>query len=622
MKIRSMKGIGVLGLMIALCCAAKAWPQAYNPRTYDTGSPTLTDIWVDRAHGSDSNSGATRAEAVATLNEAWNRIPGGTLTVTGYRIQLAAGRYPEDEVPAFWEARRGSYQFPIILNSADGRGMAVLPNLNIYDCHYFYLIGIQIEANGGDALHFELCSSMLVRNAVIKGIGDVDNYEGPQEAFKVNQSQYIYVEDSDISGGWDNAIDFVAVQYGHIVGNRIHRAHEWCMYLKGGSAGFRIEGNELYDAVTGGFTAGQGTGFEYMVSPWLHYEAYDFKFFNNIIHDVEGPGMGVNGGYNVLLAYNTLYRVGRTSHGIEIVFGSRSCDGDAARCHQNLLLGGWGTDVPGNAESIPSRNVFVYNNLLLNPDGYASAWQHFAVYGPRTAAAAANIPTPVRSDVNLQIRGNVIWNGPTDLPLGIEGEDQGCQATNPTCFAGQLRSDNAINTLKPVLVNPSGRDFRPAAGSGLFTAQTFVIPDFPGGDRPQPPQAPAGLLDNQITRDFDLMARASSSPPGAFVSSISRVNGQHQVAGQFDLAQNYPNPFNPETTISFSLPENEQVKVTIFDVDGRQVRILAEKFYPAGRHALRWDGLTESGKPAAAGAYFCQVQCGERVITRKMLLIK
>ena len=61
-----------------------------------------------------------------------------------------------------------------------------------------------------------------------------------------------------------------------------------------------------------------------MSAPWLHSEAYDMSFTNNIVYDTEGAGIGVNGGFNILMANNTLYRVGSRSHVIEVGFGSRS----------------------------------------------------------------------------------------------------------------------------------------------------------------------------------------------------------------------------------------------------------------------------------------------------------
>jgi len=115
----------------------------------------------------------------------------------------------------------------------------------------------------------------------------------------------------------------------------------------------------------------------------------------------------------------------------------------------------------------------------------------------------------------------VIWNGPADLPLGIEGDDQGCQPSNPACNAVQLRADNAINTLRPELTNPAQGDYRPLPGGNLLALQALPIPPFPGGDRPQPPLAPEGDLDNSVSRDYTGNARPASGPPGAFAGVVS-----------------------------------------------------------------------------------------------------
>lgn len=151
-------------------------------------------------------------------------------------------------------------------------------------------------------------------------------------------------------------------------------------------------GNRFFDAGTGGFTAGQGTGFDFMTAPWLQYEAYGITFTHNVIHDTQGAGIGVNGGTDILMADNTMYRVGSRSHVIEVVFGSRSCDGDAARCLTYLAQGGWGPNVPGRDEPIPNRNVVIRDNIVLNPDGFESRWQHFAVATPRMPSAGSTGP--------------------------------------------------------------------------------------------------------------------------------------------------------------------------------------------------------------------------------------
>jgi hypothetical protein len=224
----------------------------------------------------------------------------------------------------------------------------------------------------------------------------------------------------------------------------------------------------------------------------------------------------VNGGYNILMAYNTLYRVGRRSHGMEIVFGGRTCDGNTARCSTYLSQGGWGTTRVGGDEPIPNRNVHIYNNLLYNPPGFQSQWQHFAIYGSRTPTPGSNIPSPARTDTNLQIRGNLIWNGPADLPLGIEGEG-GCQAGNATCYAEQLRRENTINTVQPQLVDPARGNFRPVPGGNVFRTTTYAIPDFTWVDAPVRPAVPAGTLENDVPTDRDGRLRAGTGPAGAYV---------------------------------------------------------------------------------------------------------
>jgi hypothetical protein len=496
-------------------------PTAVDSGDYDIGTPILTDLWVDPAHGDDAQSGNNRQKALRTLTAAWGLIPSGvSLSSTGFRMLLAPGVYQADDLPVYMEDRHGDYRFPVVLQAADGPGTAILGGgLNIFNCQYLYLIGLNIVPDpAGDALHFERCNHVLLRSVLLNSNG------AAQETLKANQCSFIYVEECDISGSYGTALDFVAVQYGHIVRSRVHQAGDWCIYLKGGSAYFRIEGNELFDGDTGGFTAGQGTGFEFMESPWLHYETYDIKFINNLVHDTNGAGMGVNGSYNTLLAFNTLYRVGQRSHAIEVVFGLRGCDGDVARCQANLAAGGWGTARPGPQEPVPNRNVFIYNNIVYNPPGFRSQWSHFAIQGPRIPSPGTNIPSPAATDTNLQVRGNIIFNGPPNLPLGVEEPGQGAQPTNPTCNAALLLAQNAINTLQPQLVNPAGGDYRPVAGSNVLSYPAQAIPDFTWNDVPHPPVVPPGQLTNSVTRDRNGSPRTTPAYPGALQVQDSTGN--------------------------------------------------------------------------------------------------
>lgn len=479
---------------------------------YDPGEYVISDIWVDPINGDDTRAGFPQDQAVRTLAEAWNRIPQGTpLNGTGYRINLFPGTYTPEYTPNYWESRYGSAQFPIIIQPASGNGTVTLPSVNIYDVRYLYIFGINFQSEN-DVFHCERCDHILLRDVTITGAPSGST----QEAVKFNQSQNIFIENSTISGGWDNAVDWVAVQYGHVLNSEIFGSGDWCMYAKGGSAYLRVEGNEFHSCGTGGFTAGQGTGFQFMVAPWLQYEAYDVKVVNNIFHDLEGAAFGVNGGYNILIAYNTAYRVGARSHVIEVAFGGRSCDGQPGdegreRCDEYAAQGGWGNNlVPdgNNYVRIPNRNVFIYNNLIFNPDGYQSQWQHFFIPGP--APASGGVPAPVTADNNLVIKGNVIWNGPAGHPLGVD-DTTGCAAENPTCNPTQILSENAINTVKPQLRAPDSGDYHLL---NRLTVTPAVIPPFVW----EIGTVPQGNLDNSVPTDRDGHPRTGSdNAPGAYL---------------------------------------------------------------------------------------------------------
>ena len=318
-------------LLIATCLASQmpCCAQELSPYYLNVGSPTLPEVFVDPERGSDARSGTTRASALRTVSEAWNRIPSSQALSRGFRINLLPGVYGDDagETPSYWELKRGTQVAPIILRAVDGQGTVTFTtDINMANVSYFYLINVTI-IRGGDTFHCERCDHILLRgNSLIGAPYGRSNGSVAHETVKFNQSQYVYIENNLIRGAEDNAIDWVAVQYGHIVANSISDSQGWCLYVKGGSAYIRIEGNEFFDCFEGGVTAGQGTGLEYMTGPWLRYEAYDVKILNNIIYDISGAALGVNGGYNVLLAHNTAYRIGSRSHLVEVVFGLRSCD--------------------------------------------------------------------------------------------------------------------------------------------------------------------------------------------------------------------------------------------------------------------------------------------------------
>ena len=96
---------------------------------------------------------------------------------------------------------------------------------------------------------------------------------------------------------------------------------------------------------------------------------------------------------------------------------------------------------------------------------------------------------------------------------------------------------------------------------------------------------------------------------------------------QTQLLANYPNPFNPETWIPFQLAQDSKVTATIYDITGKQIRMIEFGHIPAGNYvevnkAIYWDGRTEAGEFVSSGTYFYQIEADGYTDTRKMVILK
>ena len=83
----------------------------------------------------------------------------------------------------------------------------------------------------------------------------------------------------------------------------------------------------------------------------------------------------------------------------------------------------------------------------------------------------------------------------------------------------------------------------------------------------------------------------------------------------------FPNPFAGRTTISFRLAHQDDITVSIFDMNGRLVRTLTDRHYPAGDHSIIWDGTDDNGRSLPQGLYFCSIDSGNEIITKKLVLL-
>jgi M6 family metalloprotease-like protein len=104
-------------------------------------------------------------------------------------------------------------------------------------------------------------------------------------------------------------------------------------------------------------------------------------------------------------------------------------------------------------------------------------------------------------------------------------------------------------------------------------------------------------------------------------AAVLSINGE-LLPEVFSLHQNYPNPFNPVTKLRYDLPENGHVNITIYDMLGREVKTLINQTQDAGYRSVIWDATNDYGKPISAGIYLYQIQAGEYMRTKKMVLLK
>ncbi|MGA2669585.1 MAG: T9SS type A sorting domain-containing protein [Ignavibacteria bacterium] len=158
-----------------------------------------------------------------------------------------------------------------------------------------------------------------------------------------------------------------------------------------------------------------------------------------------------------------------------------------------------------------------------------------------------------------------------------------------------------VSTNPRVISMPTGTGFRVAGYTGgAYSLNT------------------GGLMD-----EFRLYSRALTAAEiqGTWNKELPVMTGIHQITSNipngYNLAQNYPNPFNPTTKISFSIPKAGNVKLRVFDMLGREVKILVNEFKNAGTYDVNFNALN-----LASGVYLYRIEAGDFKDVKKMTLVK
>jgi subtilisin family serine protease len=280
-------------------------------------------------------------------------------------------------------------------------------------------------------------------------------------------------------------------------------------------------------------------------------------------------------------------------------------DGGAISGNSATLFGG-GISALG-APSVAIRNTFLTGNsvTVIGSTGYLSAVPSFTFENNTVAdndGASVGANGIYAGNCTGTVSRNIFaFNGGT----GSSNADGVACATSSLSFDCNLFYQN-------IQGNVSGCP-DPVGSNGNVEADPQFC-DLLAGDFSIPPSSPAAASQSggcgTIGADAETCVGTGVDDPAPNRPSA------------FLVKQNIPNPFNPVTEISFALPTEGRVQVTVYDARGRQVTTLLDRELPAGDHSVRWDGRDATGARVASGIYMYEVRSGEYRAVKKMGLIK
>jgi hypothetical protein len=247
---------------------------------------------------------------------------------------------------------------------------------------------------------------------------------------------------------------------------------------------------------------------------------------------------------------------------------------------------------------------------------------------PRVMTLSVNRNNRLVSSVNMGLR--------SDAHDGLDPYDAFAPPAHFEAASLRLLASSEADTLsarRQRLI----REFRPADQEGLsfdlvldtdpeapVTLEATRLEDFAGSN--------VVLVERDVARTHDLHAqrRVQLRPEAAtthltlLIGSSSYVEAEKaKLAPEITkLLPNYPNPFSGRTHISYALSEKKRVRLEIYDILGRRVRMLADQQMEPGLHRIEWNGRNDAGQPVASGVYLTRLVVGEKTLTDKMVLVR
>jgi hypothetical protein len=156
--------------------------------------------------------------------------------------------------------------------------------------------------------------------------------------------------------------------------------------------------------------------------------------------------------------------------------------------------------------------------------------------------------------------------------------------------------------------------------SGSFPAECeIVIVDCINGDT-HDIQGEGSFTVERYSEEYFRRYTVVAGEPGYVNEKIAEILSV--IPREFTLSQNYPNPFNPTTTIQYSVAVPGKVQIMVYDLLGREVKTLVNRFHEVGYGSVEWNGTDSRDVPVASGVYFYRLSAPGATKVQKMVLMK
>ena len=287
----------------------------------------------------------------------------------------------------------------------------------------------------------------------------------------------------------------------------------------------------------------------------------------------------------------------------------------------DLLLG----DINLNGIAFEIGDAVRFANFISDPNRYPFNSQQYA----NSDVNQDGIPATI-ADLVYLIR--VIVEGPSAIGKIVAFEEEmelkiKKEAKSFTCYT---YSRNNLGGGVFVFEHHSGSAAQVQFSEGLASMDKYCVDEagvlriliFSQEGRAIPGGENLWFTVQTESEELNLKQAEFSSDLGNLLKVRTNKVRPAQIPEEFSLGQNYPNPFNSETKLSFSLTEEGEVSLKIYNIKGQLVTTLLQERRPIGHYTVSWNGTNQSGETVASGLYLYRLNVGDKNFTKKMSLLK